>query len=134
MVYPLVMIYICITAIISTNIFVSLLASTVTRVYDQAVAYNVLQRAISILNEEKSWNNEDRREHIKFIRGKSCNPFVEETQKNRNIKNTEILKLHEEIKEQKDLIQKLETKLDKNVKYPFRLFNLNILSFCIYLE
>ena len=95
--------------------------------YDKAVSYNVLQRAISILNEEKSWENENRKSHIKFIRSKSCNPFVEQTQKNRNIKNEEVLKQHK----QKDLIHKLENKFDKNVNI-YKVLNLNkMIIFCL---
>jgi|LakMenEpi03Aug12_release.lakeMendotaPanAssembly.Ray.scaffolds.fasta_scaffold6901916_1 hypothetical protein len=52
--------YIFITTIVSINIFISLLASTVTRTYDQALAYSVYQRAIAILNDEKSWSRKNR--------------------------------------------------------------------------
>ena len=112
---PLIGAYIAVTALILLNIFIAILTNTVNRVYEKAVAYIVLQRAIEIVNEEKSWTFKDRRDHIRFL-NQNCNPYNDETY-HELITSTDdrIGNLESEIKEQKQLLKEISNYLDQSV-------------------
>ena len=101
---PLIGLYCGITFLVLANILVALLASSVTRIYDQAIAYNVFQRATTILSEEKSWKIEERKSHIDYIRGKSCNPI--KAPKYELVQDdVRIMELQSEVEEQKKILK-----------------------------
>jgi hypothetical protein len=79
------------------------------------VAYSVYQRAIAILNDEKSWNMAERIEHIKYIRGKSCNPFVEHNQHHEIKKDEGIVKFQDEFRDKMENLNKMEKQMENLV-------------------
>ena len=115
---PLVGFYIGFTGLLLVNILVALLASTVTRVYEQAVAYNVYLRAKEILNKEKAWSYEERAYHIKYIRNAACNPYFT-TKYNYNKTHNYIADLQNELKMQKYNLKNMESILEQTVNFFF---------------
>ena len=69
--------YIAIMAIINLNILIALLSDTFTRVYGNAVANAVMQRAKTILFLEKSLTRKGRREYEEFIKNYGSPETVE---------------------------------------------------------
>ena len=65
--------YIAIMSIINLNILIALLSDTFTRVYGNAVANAVMQRAKTILFLEKSLTRKSKRQYQEFIKN-SCSP------------------------------------------------------------
>ena len=103
---PFVGTYIGLAALVLVNIFIAQLSATFTRVYDQAEAYIIFQRAIEILNKEKSMTFYERRQHVNFLREK-CNPYLDKKY-NEVITNMEdkITNLEHEIRDQRKFIAK----------------------------
>lgn len=63
------------TAIIVVNLLIALLSDTFTRLYSNAVANAVMQRAQSILQMEKAMSKKRKRDFYKFMRD-NCSPQV----------------------------------------------------------
>jgi hypothetical protein len=75
---PLIGAYIGFTMLILLNIFIAILTNTVNRVWETSQAFVTLQRALVIMNEEKSWSNDERKIHNKYLQER-CNPYNDDT-------------------------------------------------------
>ena len=67
--------FIITTAIIVVNLLIALLSDTFTRLYSNAVANAVMQRAQTILQMEKTMSMKRKQDYYKFMRN-SCSPQV----------------------------------------------------------
>ena len=106
---PLVGIYCGITFLVLVNILVALLAGSVMRIYDHAVVYTVFQRAVDILNDEKSFSNDDRIFHIEYLQSKSCNPSLAKKAQDLTEGSEKIEDMQKMLKEQNEAIERMVT-------------------------
>ena len=84
--------------------------------FKQVVTYNVFQRAIVILNDEKSWNYQERKAHVAFINSKHCNPYIDHNASEIENKDGRIEKIEDELEKQKDVLKEMKEILEFSVR------------------
>ncbi len=100
------------TAIIVVNLLIALLSDTFTRLYSNAVANAVMQRAQSILQMEKTMCKKRRQDYYKFVR-ENCSPQVvladfRSSSQPKTEKENAMDKMLNEIKTLKTTVQSLQ--------------------------
>lgn len=112
---PLIGAYIGFTSLILINIFTAILTNTVNRVWETSVAFVTLQRALMIVNEEKSWSYSQRKFHNKFINEKCC-PYIDENYNDSTIStDNKIEYIENKLKKRKQALRKITTNIDQFV-------------------
>lgn len=106
--------FIITTAIIVVNLLIALLSDTFTRLYSNAVANAVMQRAQTILQMEKTMSKMRKRDYYKFIRN-SCSPHVvsmdfQSSNELKAEKGNTIDKICDEIRSLKTTVEALQQK------------------------
>jgi hypothetical protein len=102
------------TAIIVVNLLIALLSDTFTRLYSNAVANAVMQRAHSILQMEKTMSKKMKQNYYKFVRD-NCSPQVASmddrcSHQPKNEKENEISEIFKEIKTLRTVVGSLQGK------------------------
>ena len=132
---PLIGAYIGFTSLILVNIFIAILTNTVNRVWEKAVAYVVLQRALVIVSQEKAWHQDQHKDHAKYLRDKCC-PYIDETYHEIiTSADDKINSLEEELKEQRKTLKEMSNSLDEAVrcrKHCFIIYTHVIFTFFFY--
>lgn len=85
------------------------------RVYEKAEANIIFERAIAIVEAEKSMSYNERKHHIRYLR-KIGYPYIDDSY-NEIITTIDdrIVSLENDVKEQKDLLKAIENQLDATV-------------------
>ena len=102
------------TAIVVVNVLIALLSDTFTRLYSNAVANAIMQRAQCILVIERSLRKKRRQEYYNYM-GKNCSPYEvlmdhESANKNKGEMTSDQNKIAEELKQLNIVIRNLSGK------------------------
>jgi hypothetical protein len=112
---PLIGAYIGFTMLILLNIFIAILTNTVNRVWETSQAFVTLQRALVIMNEEKSWSNDERKIHNKYLQEK-CNPYIDDTYNDYTLTADDKIELLEQkMKKRRKNIRKMALSIEEIV-------------------
>lgn len=100
--------FIIIMAIVLVNVLIAMLSDTFTRVYGNAVANSIMQRAKTIITLERSLSNKRRRRYYDYIRN-TCSPEVVTIQPDVNSSDINdrksVEEMRDDVKEMVDLVQ-----------------------------
>ena len=100
--------FIIIMAIVLVNVLIAMLSDTFTRVYGNAIANSIMQRAKTIITLERSLRNTRRQKYYDHIRN-SCSPEVLTIQPDMNSSEMDdrksVEEMREEVKEMVQLVQ-----------------------------
>jgi hypothetical protein len=105
--------FIIIMAIVLVNVLIAMLSDTFTRVYGNAVANSIMQRAKTIITLERSLSDKRRRNYYDYIRN-TCNPEVLTIQPDMNSSEMDDRKSVEEMREEvKDMVQLVQNRFGR---------------------
>lgn len=100
--------FIIIMAIVLVNVLIAMLSDTFTRVYGNAVANSIMQRAKTIITLERSLSDKRRWKYYEYIRN-TCSPEVITIQPDLNSSEIDerksVEEMREEVKEMVELVQ-----------------------------
>ena len=115
MINPLIGAYIGFTSLILINIFTAILTNTVNRVWETSQAFVALQRALVIVNEEKSWSNQERKIHNKYLE-ENCNPYTDDKFTDYSLTADDRIELLEQkMKKRKKMFRKMTMAINEIV-------------------
>lgn len=105
--------FIIIMAIVLVNVLIAMLSDTFTRVYGNAVANSIMQRAKTIITLERSLSDKRRLRYYDYIRN-TCSPEVLTIQPDMNSSEMDDRKSVEEMREEvKDMVQLVQSRFGR---------------------
>lgn len=105
--------FIIIMAIVLVNVLIAMLSDTFTRVYGNAVANSIMQRAKTIITLERSLRNAQKEKYYNHIRN-TCSPEVLTIQPDMNSSEMDERKSTEEMREEvKDMVQLVQDRFGR---------------------